>query len=101
MLRRNMNAASQPALPRVGVVGLATYVPTPRMTSAELAAATGIAEDVIVHKFGIRQKPMPGPDDHPCAMGAKAAERALAQAGIDPLEVDVVISIARSTRSGR
>lgn len=94
MLHRNMYAANQPALPRVGVVGLATYVPTPRMTSAELAAATGIAEDVIVHKFGIRAKPMPGPDDHPCAMGAKAAQTALARAGVDPREVDVIISIS-------
>ena len=37
---------------------------------------------------------MPGPEDHPCVMGARAAEVAIARAGIDPLEIDAVISIS-------
>ncbi|MEZ4402887.1 MAG: 3-oxoacyl-ACP synthase [Kofleriaceae bacterium] len=83
-----------PPLPSVGVMSLATYIPTPRMTAADLAAATGIGADVIETKFGIRAKPVPGPDDHPCEMGARAARTALARAEVDPLEIDVVISIS-------
>jgi len=94
MLHCNMNSTPDPRLPRVGVAALATYLPTPRMSSAELAAATGLPQTIIETKFGLRQKVMPGPDDHPCEMGARAAERALRQAAIDPLEVDVVISIS-------
>ncbi len=78
----------------MGILSVGTHVPTPRMSSAELAAATGIPEVVIRDKFGVHEKPMPGPDDHPCAMGAWAAEKALAKAGVDPLEIDAVISIS-------
>jgi 3-oxoacyl-[acyl-carrier-protein] synthase-3 len=76
------------------VLSLATYIPETFMSSSELAEATGISLPVIEEKFGIRQKPIPGPDDHPCEMGAKAARKAIARAGIDPLEIDVVLSIS-------
>jgi 3-oxoacyl-[acyl-carrier-protein] synthase-3 len=80
--------------PRIGVLALGTYVPKPRMTSAELAAKTGIPCRVIEDKFGVLEKPMPGPEDHPCVMGARAAQTAIARAGVDPLEIDAVISIS-------
>lgn len=78
----------------MGILATGTYVPGPRMTSADLAEATGIPEAIIRDKFGVHGKPVPGPEDHTCAMGAKAATRALAKAGVDPLEVDVIISIS-------
>lgn len=78
----------------VGILSTGTYVPEPRMTSAEIADRTGIPEPVIRQKFGIHSKPLPGPDDHPCAMGARAAQAALDRAGVDPLEIDVVLSIS-------
>lgn len=77
-----------------GILATGTYVPTPRMTSAQMAEATGIPERVIREKFGLHAKPMPGPGDHPCAMGANAAKRAIAKAGIDPLEIDLIVSIS-------
>jgi 3-oxoacyl-[acyl-carrier-protein] synthase III len=97
MLHRNMTTASpspSPALPAVGVLATGTYLPTPRMTSEELSRRTGIPRVVLESKFGLRQKPVPGPDDHPCEMGARAARIALERAGIDPLEIDVVVSIS-------
>lgn len=81
-------------LPLCGVAGLATYLPEGRAEAAEIAAATGLPEPVIREKFGIRRKPIPGPDDHPCAMGARAGQRALAAAGVGPEQVDVVLSIS-------
>jgi 3-oxoacyl-[acyl-carrier-protein] synthase-3 len=89
MLRRNREGAVN-----VGVVSTGTYVPKSFMTSEDLAEATGIPEPVIREKFGVVKKPVPGPDDHPCAMGARAATAALTKAGIDPLEIDVVMSIS-------
>lgn len=94
MLQRNMTQAIQASLPRVGVLSLGTYLPKPRMTSEQLAAATGIPQSVIETKFGLLQKPVPGPEDHPCVMGARAAQVALDRAGVDPLEIDVIISIS-------
>jgi 3-oxoacyl-[acyl-carrier-protein] synthase-3 len=80
--------------PPIGLLSLGTYIPKPRMTSEQLAQKTGIPRAVIEDKFGILAKPMPGPEDHPCVMGARAAQVAITRAGIDPLEIDVVISIS-------
>lgn len=76
-----------------GIVGIGTYVPSGRLSAAELASASGLPEWVVRDKLGIEQRVLPGPDDHPTAMGVWAAEAALAQAGVGPEEVDVVISI--------
>ena len=78
---------------RVGIVGLGTYLPEGRMTSAEIAEASGLPEWVVRDKLGLHAKPVPGPDDHPTAMGVRAAERALADAGLAPADVDVVVSM--------
>ena len=64
------------------------------MTSEELGKRTGIPRAVIEDKFGVLEKPMPGPEDHPCLMGARAAQLAIERGGIDPLEIDAVISIS-------
>lgn len=77
----------------VGITGIATYVPDGRMGAAELARVSGLPEWVVREKLGIDQRVMPGPDDHPAAMGAWAAERALRRAGVSAADVDVVISI--------
>ncbi len=80
--------------PICGVAGLATWLPSGRQTAAEIAAKTGLPEAVIAEKFGIVCKPTAGADDHPCAMGARAATLALDRAGVRPEEVDVVLSIS-------
>lgn len=77
----------------VGIVGIGTYVPSGRLSAADLAAETGLPEWVVREKLGIRQRVLAGPDDHPTAMGVWAAEQALKRAGISPEDVDVVISI--------
>jgi len=79
--------------PAAFVSGLGTYVPAGRMDAAAIAEASGVPEWVVREKMGIAQRVVPGPDDHPTAMGVWAAERALAQAGVAPDDVDVVISI--------
>jgi len=63
------------------------------MSSGEIAALSGLAEWVVREKLGIHQKPVPGPGDHPAQMGAWAAQQALAEAGLEPAQVDVVLSI--------
>ncbi len=75
----------------IGIVSAGRYIPERFVTSAELAARTGIPEPVIREKFGLRRKPTPGPDDHAGAMGLWAAQDALARGGVDPREIDLVL----------
>lgn len=79
--------------PMVGITGLGTYVPEGRLSAADIAEASGVPEWVVREKMGITQRVLPGKDDHPTAMGVRAAERALAQSGVAASDVDVVISI--------
>lgn len=75
----------------VGIGGIGIYIPDSSMSAADLAAATGVPEDVISRKFGVRRKPVAGPDDTTAAMGVKAAKEALADAGVAAKDVDLVL----------
>ena len=75
----------------VGIVGYGNWLPSGRTTAAELAAATGVPEDVVALKFGIRQKPVAGPGETTAFMGLAAARKALAEAGVEGGKVDLVI----------
>jgi 3-oxoacyl-[acyl-carrier-protein] synthase-3 len=67
------------------------YAPPTHITAAEIAQETGIPAEVIARKFGLVQKPIPGPDDQPTAMALRAARDALAQADLQPDDVDVLL----------
>ncbi len=75
----------------VGIIGHGTWLPPGRMTAADLAAATGIPENVIALKFGVKSKPVAGPGETTAFMGLAAARKALDSAGIDGAAVDLVI----------
>ncbi|WP_421383636.1 3-oxoacyl-ACP synthase [Bacillus salacetis] len=76
-----------------GIRSLGVYIPEAKMTAAELAEQAGMPENVVTEKLGIKQKPLPGPDDHTCEMGVKAAREAIKKAGVDPADIDMVIYI--------
>ncbi len=75
----------------VGLVGLGSYLPDTYMSAADLSASTGVPEDVIARKFGVKRKPVAGPEDSTAVMGIKAARKALAQAGVDAKDLDLVL----------
>ncbi|WP_102029342.1 3-oxoacyl-ACP synthase [Salirhabdus sp. Marseille-P4669] len=77
----------------IGIVSSGIYLPEPRMTSEQLAKETGIPQEIVEKKLGIKQKPIPGPDDHTVEMGVRAARVALQKGNIDPSEIDLVIYI--------
>ena len=74
----------------VGLIEVGVYVPPEWMPAADIAAASGIEESVLIERFGLDGKHIAGPADHVSTMGAKAAQQALQRAGIDPTDVDVV-----------
>ena len=76
----------------VSITGVGTYVPDETVTGEAIAAESGIPEEVVVEKMGVREKRVCPPDgDHATDMSVTAAERALADADADPTELDVVV----------
>ena len=75
----------------VGIAGTAAYLPERWMTAAEIGAASGIPENVLVERFGLRGKHIAAADEHVTDLSVAAGERALAEAGLDPRDVDVVV----------
>ncbi|NHN47189.1 3-oxoacyl-ACP synthase [Halostella sp. JP-L12] len=76
----------------VSLTGYGRYVPDERLTGREIAARSGVPEAVVVEKMGVREKRVCPPDgDLPSDMCVAAAEEAIADAGIDPADLDLVL----------
>jgi 3-oxoacyl-[acyl-carrier-protein] synthase-3 len=74
----------------VALTGLGTYLPDRTITGAEIAAESGIPEDVVVEKMGLREKRVCPPDDDHCSdMSVTAAREALDDAGVDAADADL------------
>lgn len=78
--------------PSVGIVGTGTYFPRRIETAADIAALSGIPEAVLRDKMGIRQRHSADADETVTMMAVQAARKAIAQAGIDPTQINLVIS---------
>ncbi len=61
------------------------------MSAADLAAASGLPEDVVASKFGVLEKPVAGPDEPTSELGFRAAREALRDAGVPAGDLDLVI----------
>jgi 3-oxoacyl-[acyl-carrier-protein] synthase-3 len=61
------------------------------MTAAEVGERSGIPEQVILEKFGLRGKHIAGVDEHVSDLSVRAAEALLEEAEVDPEEIDVVM----------
>ena len=76
----------------VGLTGYGRYVPEGVLTGAEVAERSGIPEEVVVEKMGMRRKHVCPPEsDHCTDMALKAADDALVDAGVDPVDLDLVL----------
>ncbi len=75
----------------IGLSATASYLPERWLTAAEIGEASGIPEAVLVDKFGLRGKHIAAEDEHVSDMSIEAATRLLAQEGLDPAEIDVVL----------
>lgn len=76
----------------IGLAGFGTYFPKQIQTSADLSALTGIPEAVLREKMGIVQRHTAGGDDTVTHMASAAARQALIMSGVDPVQVNLVIS---------
>ena len=81
---------------RVGIAATAAYLPERWMPASEVAAASGIPEQVVVERFGLRGKHIAAAEEHVTDLSVAAGERALAEAELDPGDVDVVVYFGSS-----
>lgn len=81
--------------PSVGIVGTGIYLPQGRMSAKEISSLTqGIwSEQAIIEKLGIVEKTVPLDGDGTQEMGVKAALDCLANTGVDPLDIDVILCV--------
>jgi 3-oxoacyl-[acyl-carrier-protein] synthase-3 len=82
----------------MGIVSTATFFPDTYITAAEIAEQSGMPEWVVREKLGIDRKFVADPRVHPNEMAAHAARDALDRAGIDPMELDVVLCTTEEWR---
>ena len=75
----------------IGVAASAAYLPERWMSAAEIAAASGIPEDVLVEKFGIRGKHIAAADEHVSDLSVEAGRRLLDEHEVDPSGIDAVV----------
>jgi 3-oxoacyl-[acyl-carrier-protein] synthase III len=83
------------------ITGTGSYLPPRRLTNTELAAelaANGVetSDEWIVERTGIRARHFAAPDVSSSDLGAEAARHALAAAGVQAQEIDLII-VATST----
>jgi 3-oxoacyl-[acyl-carrier-protein] synthase-3 len=67
------------------------YLPERWMSAAEVAERSGIPEQVILEKFGLRGKHIAADDEHVSDLSLRAAENLLSESGVDPESIDVVM----------
>lgn len=79
----------------VGIVGTGIYLPKQVITSKEIADLTkGVwSEEAVIEKLGIKQKLVANKNEGPQEMSYLAALDCLKNTGVDPGEIDVILSV--------
>ncbi|HCN72485.1 MAG TPA: 3-oxoacyl-ACP synthase [Pusillimonas sp.] len=88
-------------MPYAKIAGTGGYLPSRVVSNEDLAAelaTRGIetSDEWITERTGIRQRHIAGPEVKTSMLAAEAAKRAMADAGVDPADIDLLI-VATST----
>ncbi len=76
---------------RARITGVGGYLPRRIVTNDELSQSLDTSDEWIAARTGIRQRHIAGKDETAAFMGTRAAEVALAQAGVAASDVDAII----------
>jgi len=76
---------------RIGVTGLGTHVPERVLTNDELAQIVETTDEWIQERTGIRERRIAADDEALTDIALPAAEAALADAGVEPADIDLLI----------
>lgn len=75
----------------VGILGLGSYVPEKTLTNFDLEKMVDTSDEWITERTGIKQRHIAADNEATSDMSLKAAEKALADAGVAPEEIDLII----------
>ncbi|HZB92717.1 MAG TPA: beta-ketoacyl-ACP synthase III [Stellaceae bacterium] len=76
---------------RSRVIGCGGYLPERVVSNAELAQRLDTSDEWIVQRTGIRQRHVAAPGELTSDLAVRAAERALAQAGLAGADLDLIV----------
>jgi 3-oxoacyl-[acyl-carrier-protein] synthase III len=82
----------------IGLAATAAYLPERWMAAAEIAEASGIPEQVIVEKFGLRGKHIAAADEHVSDMSVAAGRALLEEHDVDPEAIDALVYFGSTWR---
>lgn len=73
------------------VLGCGSYLPAQTVTNADLAARIDTSDEWIVQRTGIRERHIAAEGEFTSHLGLKAAQAALAAAGVDAQSIDLIV----------
>jgi 3-oxoacyl-[acyl-carrier-protein] synthase-3 len=77
--------------PKISITGLGCYVPERVLTNAELSTLVDTSNEWIMERTGIRERRIAAPEEALTDLALPAARAALAQAGLEPKDVDLLV----------
>ncbi|MBA3717351.1 MAG: ketoacyl-ACP synthase III [Actinobacteria bacterium] len=76
---------------RASITGIGSYVPDRVLTNAELSTMVDTSDEWIIERTGIRERRIAAPEQALSDLCRPAIEQALAQAGVEPASIDLLI----------
>jgi 3-oxoacyl-[acyl-carrier-protein] synthase-3 len=76
---------------RVGISGLGTHTPERILTNAELSTLVDTSDEWIMERTGIRERRIAAPEEALTDLALPAARAALAQARVEPRDLDLLV----------
>lgn len=73
------------------LVGIGSYLPTKVLSNRELETLVDTTDDWITTRTGIKERRIAASDEYPSDMGAKAAQKALNAAGLNPQDIQMIL----------
>jgi 3-oxoacyl-[acyl-carrier-protein] synthase-3 len=73
------------------IIGTGSALPARRVSNAQLAETVDTTDEWIVERTGIRFRHIAGPDETTSTLATRAAEAALAAAGRDAQDIDLIV----------
>ena len=94
-MKRQPRSNPQPRSPKarrtVSIVGTGSYTPEKRLTNADLMRMVDTSDEWITTRTGIKERHIAAADEFTSDLGARAAQRAMAQAGVTAEQIDLIV----------
>ena len=82
--------------PGVRVAGVGSFAPPRVLSNDELATMVATSDEWIAQRTGIRERRIAAEGESSASLGAEAARTAMADAGLDPAELDLIVAATAS-----